>query len=165
VKKWIITILSLCCFCGDGFAVGKTMDPPLIQIGGGVFDIIRQDRRHAQAQIEYKWSPIVYKLRPFIGLMGTGKEAAYVYGGIGLDLFIGKHFVITPSFAPGIYFQGQDKNLGYPLEFRSSVEAAAVFSGQYRLGLQFYHISNASLGHRNPGVECLVLFLAIPLNH
>lgn len=165
MARWTTGILAFFCFCQASYAGEIPLDPPLIQIGGGVFDIIHHDKRHAMAQVEYKWSPIVYKLRPFVGLMATDNESAYLYGGFGFDIFIGRYFVVTPSFAPGLYWQGHGKNLGYPIEFRSSVEAAVVFGGQHRLGLQFYHLSNASLANKNPGVECLVLFLAIPLNY
>ena len=96
--------------------------------------------------------------------MATVKESLYAYGGLGYDIFIGKNFALTPSFAPGLYYRGNGKKLWFPLEFRSSIEAAAVFGGQHRIGAQFYHISNASLGRKNPGAEALVFFLAIPLS-
>ncbi len=138
-------------------------DPPLCQVALGVFELLHDKYRQCQAQIEYKWSPVVYKLRPFVGLMATQRGSGYVYGGVGFDVFIGKRLVLTPSFAPGFYWKGNGKNLGFPLEFRSSLEGAVVMKNQMRVGLQFYHISNASLGHRNPGEESLLLFLSIPL--
>jgi hypothetical protein len=152
-----LAILSTSVFAND-----HLRDPPLIQIGGGYFNVLRY-KRCGQVQIEYKWSPVVYTLRPFVGVTGTVHQSGYLYGGIGLDLFIGKYFVLTPSFAPGLYYRGHGKNLGYPLEFRSSIEAAVIFKKNYRLGVQFYHISNASLGHKNPGEESLIFFLAIPI--
>jgi lipid A 3-O-deacylase len=147
----------------EGLLAKEVMEhPPLLQVGVGIFNVHRVKKRQVQAQIEYKWRPPVYTLRPLIGVMATQKESVYVYGGVGLDLFINHRLVVTPSFAPGIYYRGHGKNLGYPLEFRSSLEVAAVFKTQARFGLQFYHISNASLGHKNPGEESLVLFLSIP---
>jgi hypothetical protein len=159
-------LFSLCClifFCSPAFSAEQSFDPPLIQIGGGAFNVTKH-KRSALVQFEYKWRPVVAKLRPFVGLMATDKESVYAYGGVGYDLFIGKNFALTPSFAPGLYYRGKGKNLGFPLEFRSSIEAAAVFGGQHRIGAQFYHLSNASLSHKNPGAEALVFFLAIPLS-
>jgi lipid A 3-O-deacylase len=136
--------------------------PPLLQGSVGIFNVMRP-KKQVQGQIEYKWSPLTYTLRPFVGLMGTQKGSVYAYGGFGLDLFVNHRIVVTPSFAPGLYVRGNGKNLGYPLEFRSALEVAVVFKTGARFGGQFYHISNASLGHKNPGEESIVLFLAIPL--
>ena len=144
-------------------AKNESFDPPLIQIGGGPFNVTKH-KRSALVQLEYKWRPVVSKLRPFVGLMVTTRESLYAYGGLGYDIFMGKNFCMTPSFAPGLYCRGNGKKLWFPLEFRSSIEAAAVFGGQHRIGAQFYHISNASLGRKNPGAEALVFFLAIPLS-
>lgn len=163
-KQFLGASLASMLFLSSAIASEKSQDPPLLQIGGGFFNVLRT-KYCGQGSIEYKWSPVVYKLRPFVGFLMTTKQSAYVYGGIGYDLFIGKRFVLTPSFAPGLYYRGQGKNLGFPLEFRSSLEAAVIFYRQYRLGAQFYHISNASLSHRNPGEESLVFFLSIPLNY
>ena len=147
---------------GKGIAKEPSSAPPLLQIGGGFFNVLRT-KYCGQGSIEYKRSPVVYQLRPFVGFLMTTKKSVYVYGGVGYDFFIGKHFVLTPSFAPGVYYRGQGKDLGFTLEFRSSIEAAVDFCKHHRLGVQFYHISNASLGHKNPGEESLVFFLAIPL--
>ncbi len=165
LKKWIFAGIFF--LLSSFFArklVGKEMEhPPLLQVGVGIFNLHRVHKWQAQASIEYKWRPIVYTLRPFVGMMGTQKASLYWYGGFGLDLFIGRAFVITPSLAAGIYYRGHGKNLGYPLEFRSSLEFAFVLKREARIGLQIYHISNASLGHKNPGEESLVLFYSIPL--
>jgi len=101
--------------------------------------------------------------RPLFGIMGTERATLYVYGGMALDLFLGKGFVLTPSFAPGLYVQGKGKDLGFPLEFRSSMELSYILPNRGRIGAQFYHISNASLGSKNPGAEALVFFYGIPL--
>jgi hypothetical protein len=143
--------------------VGKMEHPPLLQVGVGIFHLRRPHKWQGQGSIEYKFRPLVYTLRPFVGMMGTQKASLYWYGGFGLDLFIRQAFVITPSLAAGIYYRGHGKNLGYPLEFRSSLEFAFVLKREARIGLQIYHISNASLGHKNPGEESLVLFYSIPL--
>ena len=45
------------------------------------------------------------------------------------------------------------RDLGYELEFRSGIEIGYVFCNKSRLGVHFYHISNASLGRKNPGEE------------
>lgn len=118
-----------------------------------------------QFQIEYKWSASWKGIQPFICAMATQKGSLYFCFGGCYDFFMKKYFVITLAFAPGIYFKNGGKDLGFPLEFRSSIAFAFEFPNQDRLGLQFYHISNASLGHtighKNPGEESLVVFYGI----
>ena len=70
--------------------------------------------------------------------------------------------MLTPNFAVGVYGNGDGKDLGYAVEFRSGVELAYRFDNYARLGLSFTHISNAGLDERNPGVESLVVMYSIP---
>lgn len=141
--------------------------PKLLMMGAGVFDV---DRKHpySQYQLEYRSDYEIFLsdplfIRPLIGLMGTEKGALYLYTGIAFDLFLGRHLVFTPSFAPGLYYDGGGKSLGFPLEYRSTVELAYRTNNEARIGFQFYHISNGSVGKKNPGTESLVFFLAFPL--
>lgn len=141
--------------------------PKLLMMGGGVFDV---DRKHPmfQYQLEYRSDYDIFLsdplfIRPLFGVMGTEKGALYFYTGIAFDVFLGKSVVFTPSFAPGLYFDGGGKSLGFPLEYRSSVELAYRAKNEARTGVQFYHISNGSVGRKNPGTESLVFFVAFPL--
>lgn len=147
--------------CTSGFAStlkNTTFENPnLVTLGLGIFDIVK-DPTHVLLQIEYRSTLTNYKkARPIAGFFVTQQGTTYVYGGIGYDIFFGKRVVFMPSFTPGIYFHAKGKKLWFPLEFRSAAELAYVFKNKSRLGMQFYHISNASLGRKNPGVEALVL--------
>ncbi|MGE5195791.1 MAG: acyloxyacyl hydrolase, partial [Anaerolineae bacterium] len=129
----------------------------LLSMGMGTYNVTGQ-RQKILYQAEYKWKPPAYDLRPQAGIFTTNVGATYVYGGVGYDFFIGKRVVLTPSFSPGIYFKGKGKDLGFPVEFRSAIELAFRFKNEGRLGAEFYHISNAHLSRRNPGVNILVGF-------
>ncbi|NGX51401.1 MAG: hypothetical protein K1060chlam2_01267 [Chlamydiae bacterium] len=142
-------------------------DPRLLSLGVGVFNIVR-NKKAANFQIEYRSNTSLYKnsmtfIRPLVGVMATSNGSAYFYGGIAFDFFLAKQVVFTPSFAPGIYIKGGGMELGFPLEFRSSAELSYRFKNKARFGAMFYHISNASIGYKNPGTECLVFFYMIPL--
>ncbi|MES2200391.1 MAG: acyloxyacyl hydrolase [Chlamydiota bacterium] len=161
--NYLITLLIFICPLFFLHSEEKKLPPKLLNVGIGVYDIIH-DPHHVLLQLEYRtffkrWT----YLRPLIGIMGTEKATLYIYGGIAGDIFLGKSFVLTPSFAPGIYFKGKGKDLGFPLEFRSAIELSYVLPSQGRLGAQFYHLSNASYGNKNPGSESLVFFYSIPL--
>lgn len=143
-------------------AFAKEESPPLLSLGAGIFNV-DQEARRLQLQAEYRSKCFYRNLRYLAGVFVTQNASLYVCAGLAYDIYFGKRFVVTPSFAPGVYFRGNGKDLGYPLEFRSSMEVAYVLNHKGRIGAQFYHISNASLGYKNPGEESLIFFYSIPL--
>jgi lipid A 3-O-deacylase len=160
-KRALISVfLSLC----SSIHCEKELPPDQLMVGLGVFEIMRERYRRPQFQLEYRWDPTPYHVRPLAGVFVTDKGSMYFYGGVGYDIYIGKHVVVTPSFAPGLYFKQNGKELGLPLEFRSCMEASYETKSKHRVGAQFYHISNASLGFRNPGAETLMFFWAFPIH-
>jgi len=137
--------------------------PALLSIGAGTWDTLRPKERMLQFQAEYKFSACWHGIQPIASLMFTEKGSTYFCFGACYDIYMGNYIVLTPSFAPGIYIKGGGKELGYPLEFRSSIALAGEFRNCHRLGVQFYHISNAKLGFKNPGEESLVIFYSFAL--
>ena len=166
-------IRSICLallFCLGSGKIFSLPPPDLISFATGAFDFLRPKWMTPEFEAEYKFhvkafkSPFYFlEFRPLVGLMMTSRGSGYLYGGLNFDLLFWDHLLISPGFAAGFYWQGKGKNLGYPLEFRSGVELAWQFSDWHRLGIHFYHLSNASLGRRNPGEESLVLYYDIPL--
>ncbi len=165
LKFWVIgTLLFLA-----AAAEGASLPPDWISFAGGIFDILREKHRTGEFEIEYKFhirkwgAPLSFlEFLPLVGVMANVQGGGYLYAGMNFDFLFGKHVVFAPGFAAGYYWQGNGKNLGYPLEFRSGVELAWQFADFRRLGVHFYHLSNASLGRKNPGEESLVLFLRHP---
>ena len=96
------------------------------------------------------------KLSPITGGFFTEKSAFYLYSGIQAEYELG-FLTITPSFAPGYYNYGNGKDLGYPLEFKSEVQMSFNLSDSSHLGMSYNHISNASLGTKNPGANSYML--------
>ena len=110
-----------------------------------------------------------FDIKPFVGFEGTSDSATYYILGIYLDdnagtLFMGEssNFLVTPSFGFGIYDDGNGKELGNSIEFRTTLEISYQFKNKNRIGLSFGHISNANLGDKKPGVEILSLSYQIP---
>lgn len=66
------------------------------------------------------------------------------------------------SFAPGLYIQGGEVDLGLPLEFRSGFEVGTYIHDDWRLSLSYSHRSNADLSAVNPGIETIELRLSRP---
>ena len=96
------------------------------------------------------------KLSPITGGFFTEKSAFYLYSGVQAEYELG-FLTITPSFAPGYYNYGSGKDLGYPLEFKSEVQMSFNLSDSSHLGMSYNHISNASLGTKNPGANSYML--------
>ena len=84
--------------------------------------------------------------------MITADNAGYIYTGVQAKYKIGS-LNITPSFTPGLYHEGDGKDLGHMLEFKSEVQLSIDFSQSSKLGFSYNHISNASLGDKNPGAN------------
>ncbi len=91
-------------------------------------------------------------LSPITGGFLTEKNAFYLYSGVQAEYDLG-FLTITPSFAPGYYNYGDGKDLGYPLEFKSEIQMTFNLSDSTNLGMSYNHISNASLGSKNPGAN------------
>ena len=89
------------------------------------------------------------RLSPITGGFLTEKNAFYLYTGVQAEYEMGP-FKITPSFTPGYYNYGDGKDLGYPLEFKSEMQISLDLSKSTQLGMSYNHISNASLGTKNP---------------
>lgn len=165
MKKVIFLLFfSMTLFAGEKSPIEE---PRLLSVGAGIFNIVR-NKKSPNFQVEYRSNFPFYRnsilfFRPLVGVMATMAGSGYIYTGIAFDIFFTKNIVFTPSFAPGIYIKGGGMELGFPLEFRSSAELSYRFNNKSRFGAMFYHMSNASLGFKNPGTECLVFFYAIPL--
>jgi len=96
------------------------------------------------------------KLSPITGGFLTDKSAFYVYTGAQTEYNLG-FMTITPSFAPGYYNYGDGKDLGHALEFKSEVQMSLNLSDNTEFGMSYNHISNASLGEKNPGANSYMI--------
>ena len=91
-------------------------------------------------------------LSPITGAMITADNATYFYTGVQAQYKIGA-LNFTPSFTPGYYNQGDGKDLGHALEFKSEVQLSLELPKDSQLGFSYNHLSNASLGDKNPGAN------------
>ena len=91
-------------------------------------------------------------ISPITGGFVTENSAAYIYTGFEWNVDMGG-FLFTPSFAPGLYHEGDGKDLGHVLEFKSEVQLSYAASDNMSLGVSYNHVSNASLGDKNPGAN------------
>tara|TARA_B100000700_G_C14680071_1_gene684948 strand:+ start:262 stop:759 length:498 start_codon:yes stop_codon:yes gene_type:complete len=91
-------------------------------------------------------------LQPVTGGFITADNAVYVYTGFQIPNKSGS-FTFTPSFTPGLYSEGDGKDLGHVIEFKTEIQISFEISDDSEFGLSYNHISNASLGSKNPGAN------------
>ncbi|HLT79020.1 MAG TPA: acyloxyacyl hydrolase [Ferrovibrio sp.] len=145
-------------------SAARADDPAFLALSAGYYDI-NDNYEAAEARIEYRHDKKFWIFKPFAGVMATTDEAVHGYAGVLVDIYFGRRWVLTPSFAPGLYREGDGKDLGGTIQFRSQLELSYRFDNRSRLGLSINHISNASIYDSNPGTESVALTYAIPLGH
>lgn len=125
----------------------------------GAFDIIDSDKA-TELGAEYRFEPFRFwrlDLKPVLGVAATSEGNYWGYGGFRWDIPAGERWITTLGFAVAAYEDGDGKNLGGVVEFRSSIDLAYRLKGGSRVGLSFYHLSNARIYDLNPGSESLIL--------
>ena len=91
-------------------------------------------------------------LSPITGALITADNAGYFYTGVQAQYKIGE-LNFTPSFTPGLYHEGDGKDLGHVIEFKTELQISLETSETSQFGFSYNHISNASLGDKNPGAN------------
>ena len=128
-----------------------------INFYSGMFDFSDDGKKSTVVGLQHQNENLTRKsflgtLSPITGAMITADNAAYFYTGIQAQYKIGK-INLTPSFTPGLYEQGDGKDLGHIIEFKSEVQLSLNLFENSQFGMSYNHISNASLGDKNPGAN------------
>ena len=66
-------------------------------------------------------------LSPITGFLITADNAGYIYTGVQAQYKLGA-LNLTPSFTPGIYHEGDGKDLGHLIEFKSELQISLDLS-------------------------------------
>ena len=90
-------------------------------------------------------------LQPVTGAFITADNAGYIY--TGFQIYNEGPLKFTPSFTPGLYSEGDGKDLGHVIEFKTEIQISYEFSSNSEIAVSYNHISNASLGDKNPGAN------------
>ena len=123
----------------------------------GMFDFSDDGKRSSLFGIQHQNEDLnrntfLGNLSPITGALITSDNASYFYTGIQAHYKIGS-LNLTPSFTPGYYHEGDGKDLGHALEFKSEVQLSLELPKESQLGFSYNHLSNASLGDKNPGAN------------
>ena len=123
----------------------------------GMFDFSDNGKRSSLFGIQHQNEDLnrdtfLGNLSPVTGALITADNATYFYTGVQAQYNLGT-LNITPSFTPGYYNEGDGKDLGHALEFKSEVQLSMNLPKDSQFGFSYNHLSNASLGDKNPGAN------------
>ena len=128
-----------------------------ISIFGGSYDY-DDDNTSTLYGLNYHFSDNAFSVfnlidfNPVIGGFLTAKSATMIYSGF--ETNIGKDSIyLNLSSSAGIYSNGDGKDLGNTLQFKSEVNLFYRVGNSSRVGLGSHHISNAGLSSVNPGTN------------
>lgn len=137
-------------------------DERYLTIGAGIYEVLDETHDSTEFRLEYRHDNIWKSLYPSLGIMYNTDDAMYGVFSLNYDFYLHDNIVFTPFTGVGIYEENDSKNLGGPIEFRSGVELAYEADNGTRLGVNFSHMSNASIYEKNPGSESLVFNISVP---
>ena len=155
-KLFILLILS---FFASAISSANESDNTDIKFYSGIFDYgdeVGDDKTNLFG-IEHRDSALyrdtfLGKFVPITGGFLTEKNSIYIYTGIEAQYRLGS-IIFSPSFAPGYYEQGDGKNLGSQLEFKSELNLSLDIFEDSQIGYSYNHISNNDWGSVNPGID------------
>ena len=164
MRKFILNILvTLMCLSYFSFSNAEEIKSNETELNffTGMFDFSDHKQKAGIIGIQHQNDDLfrdsfLGTLSPITGGFLTENNAFYLYTGAQAEYDLGM-FTITPSFAPGYYSSGDGKDLGHSLEFKSEVQMSLNLSDSTQFGMSYNHISNASLGDKNPGANSYMI--------
>ena len=158
LKKFIINLLMII-FALSAIAEEKVLNDQNTEFSvyTGMFDFSDDGKKSTLIGFQHQNENLnrdtfFGNLSPITGVLITADNASYVYTGVQAQYKLGA-LNFTPSFTPGLYFEGDGKDLGHIIEFKSELQFSLDLSNTSELGFSYNHISNASLGDKNPGAN------------
>ena len=156
MKKLLFILFSLFCFNQNILANS-------LSIFGGSYDYDDDNTsnliglNYHLTQNDFNILNII-DINPVVGLFVTAKSASMLYSGFETNLG-SDDFFLNLSSSAGLYSNGDGKDLGNTLQFKSEINLFYSLSKTTRIGLGSHHISNAGISSVNPGVNNYYLIL------
>jgi hypothetical protein len=140
-------------------------DKALINLSAGMFDWESSRSQEFEGRVEYRFANGFLEsdgafrgFKPLVGLMATTGGSVFGYAGLAAPFaFDNGRWEIVPSAGMGAYSKGDGLDLGGTFEFHLGIGASYAVTGDSRLGVAIYHISNAATHRKNPGVNTVAI--------
>jgi hypothetical protein len=161
-NKGVALVLASLCLSASSLVFAEQSSA--IAISAGQFDAFNDGV--AEVGIEYRAAPLksMYDLIPTAGVAINSDDSYWLYGGIRYDYHISRNWVLTPHIAASLYEDNGGKELGSVFQLRSGLEVAYKLSENSRLGVAYYHLSNAGLDTHNPGSNSVIISYSFSLD-
>lgn len=162
---WVALTLAF----GLGAVPATAQDSTELLVGAGVFDVAAAtdegDFDAIEAGLQIRWpTDWAWGIGPMAGVSANDDGAWWTYLGARRPFALGNScWNAGLTFAVTYYEQGDSKDLGNELEFRSGLEFFCRRAGGGSTGFEFYHLSNASISDVNPGENSLWIYYSVPL--
>ena len=160
-KKLKITIYFIFSFLLISPSISdENLNDNEINFYSGMFDFSDDGQRALLFGLQHQNENLIREsvlgeISPVTGFFLTENQAAYLYTGIQAHYNLGD-LDFTPSFTPGLYHEGDGKDLGHIIEFKTEVQFSINTSADTKFGFSYNHVSNASLGSKNPGANSYI---------
>ena len=156
-KLFLALIIFIVSFSSNAEEIKSSSSDTEFNVFTGMFDFSDDGKKSTLVGLQHQNENLnrdtfLGNLSPITGALVTADSATYVYTGVQAQYNLGK-LNLTPSFTPGLYHEGDGKDLGHILEFKSEVQLSLDLSKTSEFGFSYNHISNASLGDKNPGAN------------
>jgi lipid A 3-O-deacylase len=133
-----------------------------LALSGGVFRFNKSDNQ-VEVGAELRLPTQTWKLVVATGLYWATEGSFYGFGGLRRDFSLGGGWQVTPGFGVALYEQGNGKDLGGLIEFRTLLEISHQWPRGKRLGAAIYHLSNGGLYDQNPGSNSVIVTYSFPV--
>ena len=157
--KLILTVMFLIVVSQQSYSEDQKTDfnEHEFSFYSGMFDFSDDGQRAVLFGMQHQNENLIKEsflgtISPVTGFILTENNSAYAYTGIQVQYKVG-NLNIVPSFTPGLYGEGDGKDLGHVLEFKSEIQLSLDLFSNSELGFSYNHISNASLSDKNPGAN------------
>lgn len=169
MRRTLLAAFSIALAMGAATSLAEGQEPIRLGLGAGIFDTSafedEGDFDTIEAGVVLRGpTDFLWGIGPMAGVSANADGAWWVYFGARRPFRLGERWEAGLTFAPAYYEEGDSKELGHAIEFRSGLEVNYKLSGGSTLGMEFYHLSNAGLSDdANPGVNSLWVVYAVPL--
>ncbi len=159
----VVGIVALAALpCRVSASESGAREPPVLVGSAGQFNFVDSGDGLIGGGGEYRWAPLGrWKLIPGAGLTFVEGGSAYGYAALHYDFPMGHSWFVTPVVGAGLFRNTDALDLGHAVQFKTGLEISLRVAGRIRVGLQGYHLSNASLDDDNPGTEVLELTVLV----
>ena len=162
MKHITLTCLAAAALLISSSPAARAQD--FFSVGVGKMSVLDSDNMW-DLRTDYRWGEgLIWQIKPFVGLEANNEGAFYGLAGLYYDFGLAPHWYLTPSVGAGLWHDSGEPDLGHAIEFRTQLDLAYEFENGHRLAAGFSHISNASLGDKNPGTEILNVQWHVPVS-